>query len=460
MKSEWNDAEADAQKSDLALRCYTSRLLGRDRTLVLHGGGNTSVKVRRKNVLGDEEDILYVKGSGWDLETIEEAGFAPVRLAHLQRLARLPALSDPQMVNELATQMTRASAPAPSVEAILHAILPHKYVDHTHADAMLAITNTADGEARIREVYGDLVVVIPYVMPGFELAHLCAERFPAEAGPNTIGMVLMNHGMFSFGATAKESYERMIALVQRAEDYLRRKGAWDLSWPASPAGTQSVALDLARLRKAISEVAGFPMVMARHADARSLAFCRRGDLATIAQQGPATPDHAIRTKNMPMIGRDVAAYAQRYREYFAAHEPAANERKTMVDPAPRLVLDPELGCARWAGRRKRPRLSPRSISTRWRSSRVRRHWVATVRFRRRIFSTSNTGILNRRSCARAASRRCSPARSHSSPVRPPASARRVSTRCSPAVRALSASISIPASSRQGNVRTFSASYAM
>ena len=188
------------------LRCAAIRRdAGRDRTLVLHGGGNTSVKLREKNVLGEEEDILYVKGSGWDLETIEEAGFAPVQLAHLQRLARLPALSDPQMVNELATQMTRASAPAPSVEAILHAILPHKYVDHTHADAMLAITNTADGEARIREVYGDLVVVIPYVMPGFELARLCAERFPAEAGPNTIGMVLMNHGMFSFGATAKES---------------------------------------------------------------------------------------------------------------------------------------------------------------------------------------------------------------------------------------------------------------
>jgi rhamnose utilization protein RhaD (predicted bifunctional aldolase and dehydrogenase)/NAD(P)-dependent dehydrogenase (short-subunit alcohol dehydrogenase family) len=346
MKSEWNDAEADARKGDLALRCYTSRLLGRDRTLVLHGGGNTSVKLREKNVLGEEEDILYVKGSGWDLETIEEAGFAPVRLAHLQRLARLPALSDPQMVNELATQMTRASAPAPSVEAILHAILPHKYVDHTHADAMLAITNTVHGEARIREVYGDLVVVIPYVMPGFELAHLCAERFPAEAGPNTIGMVLMNHGMFSFGATAKESYERMIALVQRAEDYLQRKGAWDLSWPASPTAKQSVVHDLARLRKAISEVAGFPMVMTRHADARSLAFCRRKDLETIAQQGPATPDHSIRTKNLPMIGRDVAAYARRYREYFAAHEPAANERKTMVDPAPRLVLDPELGmCA-------------------------------------------------------------------------------------------------------------------
>jgi rhamnose utilization protein RhaD (predicted bifunctional aldolase and dehydrogenase)/NAD(P)-dependent dehydrogenase (short-subunit alcohol dehydrogenase family) len=342
MQSGWNDNEAAACASDLALRSYTSRLLGRDSTLVLHGGGNTSVKLRVKNVLGDDEDILCVKGSGWDLATIEEAGFAPVQLGHLQRLARLPELSDPQMVNELATHMTRASAPAPSVEAILHAILPYKFVDHTHADAMLAITNTVDGEARIREIYGDLVVVIPYVMPGFDLARLCAERFPAEAGPNTIGMVLMNHGMFSFGETAKESYERMIALVQRAEDYLQRKGAWDIAVPAA-APAPADPLVLARLRKEISQIAGFPMVMARHADARSLAFCRRADLADVAQQGPATPDHSIRTKNLPLVGRDVAGYAQRYREYFAAHEPAAKERKTMLDPAPRLVLDPEFG---------------------------------------------------------------------------------------------------------------------
>ncbi len=351
MQSLWNDAEAAACTSDLALRCYTSRLLGRDRTLVLHGGGNTSVKLRRRNVVGDEEDILYVKGSGWDLETIEEAGFSPVRLDHLRRLARLPALSDPQMVNELATHMTRASAPAPSVEAILHAILPHKYVDHTHADALLAITNTPGGEARIREIYGNRVVVIPYVMPGFELAVLCAAEFPAQAGPDTIGMVLLGHGMFSFGATARESYERMIALVDLAEDYLQRRGAWlmDAAAAAPVAPAAGVARELAGLRRAVSDAAGVPMVMRRHADARKMAFCRRADLASIAGQGPATPDHSIRTKPLPMVGRDVAAYAEAYRRYFAAHEPAAKERKTMLDPAPRLVLDPELGmCA--AGR--------------------------------------------------------------------------------------------------------------
>ncbi len=221
MKNLWDPVEADKCTSDLERRVYSSRLLGRDATLVLHGGGNTSVKIRERNLLGEEEEILYVKGSGWDLETIQAEGFAPVRMEHLLKLAKVEALSDPQMVNELATQVTRAGAPAPSVETILHAVLPIKFVDHTHADAVLAITNTADGEARIREIYGDDVVIVPYVMPGFDLAKACARRFEAEAKPSTIGMVLLHHGIFSFGATAEESYGRMIALVDRAEKYLK-----------------------------------------------------------------------------------------------------------------------------------------------------------------------------------------------------------------------------------------------
>jgi rhamnose utilization protein RhaD (predicted bifunctional aldolase and dehydrogenase)/NAD(P)-dependent dehydrogenase (short-subunit alcohol dehydrogenase family) len=343
MKSHWDDAEAARAAGDLALRCYSSRLLGREPTLVLHGGGNTSVKVRERSILGDDEDILYVKGSGWDLATIEPAGFAPVRLDHLKRLATLPALSDLEMVNELATHVTRASAPAPSVEAILHAILPPRWVDHTHADAVLTITNTADGNARIREIYDDLVVVVPYVMPGFDLARVCAHKFAADAKPSTIGMVLLNHGIFSFGATAKESYERMILLVNLAEEYLARKKAWAVEWGKPAAPERDVTLELAKLRKTVSAAAGFPVILARQTDAASLAFCRRPDLATIAQQGPVTPDHTIRTKNLPLVGRDVAAYVERYRDYFATHERGAKDRKTMLDPAPRVVLDPELG---------------------------------------------------------------------------------------------------------------------
>lgn len=351
MRSLWNDDEAAGYRGDLGLRVYTSRLLGRDRSLVLHGGGNTSVKIRERDLFGEEEDILYVKGSGWDLETIEEAGFSPVRLRPAVRLASLAELSDPQMVNELVTHMTRASAPVPSVETILHAALPHKYVDHTHADAVVTVTNTPGGEERVREIYGDSVVVIPYIMPGFDLARLCAERFGAEAGPGTIGMVLLNHGIFSFAETARESYERMIHLVDLAEQYLEAKGAWNLGPWTEPAESP-VPVETARLRAEISRAAGAPMVLVSRSTPQSLAFARREDAATISQQGPATPDHVIRTKPVPMLGRDVEAFVQAYRSYFEAHAPGAKQPKTMLDPAPRVIVDPVLGLAT-AGRTAR-----------------------------------------------------------------------------------------------------------
>jgi rhamnose utilization protein RhaD (predicted bifunctional aldolase and dehydrogenase)/NAD(P)-dependent dehydrogenase (short-subunit alcohol dehydrogenase family) len=345
MKSLWSDAEARGHPGELGARVYSSRLLGRDASLVLHGGGNTSVKSRGRNAVGEEEDILHVKGSGWDLATIEEAGFAPVRMSHLVKLARLEALSDPQMMNELATQVTRAGSPAPSVEAILHAILPHRYVDHTHADALLAVTNTADGERRAREIYGRDTVIVPYVMPGFDLARQCARLFAEQAGPGTIGMVLLNHGIFSFGDSARESYERMIELVTRAEDYLARHGAWELPPPRERGVPARLRLELARLRRAVSEAAGFPLLLATHAEPKFLDFARREDVAALSQQGPATPDHVIRTKRLPMLGRDVAAYAAAYRDYFNRHAPAAKQPKTMLDPAPRVILDPQFGLA-------------------------------------------------------------------------------------------------------------------
>jgi rhamnose utilization protein RhaD (predicted bifunctional aldolase and dehydrogenase)/NAD(P)-dependent dehydrogenase (short-subunit alcohol dehydrogenase family) len=344
MKNLWNSDEAAKYPTDRARRVYTSRLLGRDHRLVLHGGGNTSVKLVEKNLHGESEEILYVKGSGWDLETIEEQGFSPVRLQAVRRLAELPVLTDPDMMNALATQMTRTGAPAPSVETILHAILPYKFVDHTHADALLAVTNTADGEAKVREIYGDDVVVIPYVMPGFDLAQVCAERFGIASRPSTSGMVLLNHGIFSFGDTAEQSYSRMIDLVSRAEKYLERKGALlTASDGAGAAPAREVRLDLARLRFAISRSAGAAMIVSCHADGRYLSFARRADVADVTQRGPATPDHVLRTKRVPMIGRDVPGYERAYREYFERHAPAAKEKKSMLDPAPRVVLDPELG---------------------------------------------------------------------------------------------------------------------
>jgi rhamnose utilization protein RhaD (predicted bifunctional aldolase and dehydrogenase)/NAD(P)-dependent dehydrogenase (short-subunit alcohol dehydrogenase family) len=338
MHSLWNDTEAAQYAGDLGQRVYTSRLLGRDPSLVLHGGGNTSVKIRERTVLGTEEEILYVKGSGWDLATIDVAGFSPCRMSHLLALATLESLSDIQMANELRCCMTNASAPSPSVEAILHALLPGRFVDHTHADSLVSITNTPSGAARTRDVFGERVVVIPYVMPGFELARVCATLLAAEKSRDIIGLALLGHGLFSFGETAKESYERMIELVTVAETYLAERKAWTVS--AAVAGERPARVELAVLRKELSDAMGAPAILAVHGDA---AFARREDVADISQQGPATPDHVIRTKRVPMVGRDVSAYVADYERYFAECSARSAQSLVMLDPAPRVILDPEWG---------------------------------------------------------------------------------------------------------------------
>jgi rhamnose utilization protein RhaD (predicted bifunctional aldolase and dehydrogenase)/NAD(P)-dependent dehydrogenase (short-subunit alcohol dehydrogenase family) len=347
VKSRWNDEAAVRYAGDLAQRVYSSRLLGADAALVMHGGGNTSVKGRVKNIFGEDEDVIFVKGSGWDLETIEAAGFAPCRMDHLLRLAQLQNLSDAQMAIELKKSLTNPDAPMPSVEAILHAVIPARFVDHTHADAILTITNSPNGERRVRDLFGERLVYIPYVMPGFKLARLCAERFPAQVGSKTIGMLLLHHGLFTFGETAKSAYERMIELVTLAEEYLVEHNAWaGVSGTRTevPAERASVGRpDIAVLRGLVSQAAGVPLIMSVHGDADALAFARRPDVKEISQQGPATPDHVIRTKRVPLLGRDVPAYVAAYREHFAEY---GNASLTMLDPAPRVILDRDLGlCA-------------------------------------------------------------------------------------------------------------------
>ena len=342
MRSLWNDSDAADHHGDLGQRVYSSRLLGRDRSLVLHGGGNTSVKSEVTNIFGDAEQVLYVKGSGWDLETIEAAGFSPCRMSQLLRLAGLETLTDAQMAVELKRSLTDLNAPMPSVEAILHAIIPARFVDHTHADAILTMTNSPDGEKRVRELFGEQLVYIPYVMPGFKLARLCATLFPRHAGPDTIGMLLLNHGLFTFGDTAKSAYERMIQLVTRAESYLAEHQAWDVPLGPMPdsAPTAFARSDIAALRRQVSDIAGVPMTLAVHDDDEARRFTCRADLPELSQQGPATPDHVIRTKRIPLIGRDVDRYARAYRAYFAAN---GERGLTMLDPAPRVIFDPGLG---------------------------------------------------------------------------------------------------------------------
>jgi rhamnose utilization protein RhaD (predicted bifunctional aldolase and dehydrogenase)/NAD(P)-dependent dehydrogenase (short-subunit alcohol dehydrogenase family) len=353
MKNRWNDQDAANCVGDVGQRVYSSRLLGSETSLVMHGGGNTSVKSSVTDIFGESQDVLFVKGSGWDLETIEPAGFAPCRMQHLLRLAELETLSDTKMAIELKKSLTDVNAPAPSVEAILHAILPARYVDHTHADAILSITNTDRGEQRVKDLFGDQLVYIPYVMPGFKLARLCAQLYSRQARPQTMGMLLLNHGLFTFGETAKVAYERMIQLVTRAEEYLAQHGTGPLvasqiylangSSASAVHYSDSNRLDVAALRGAVSAAAGSPMIMSVHRDPQSLGFACREDLTELSQQGPATPDHVIRTKRLPLIGRDVAAYASDYNAYF---EKYGDTSIKMLDPAPRVVLDPVLGmCA-------------------------------------------------------------------------------------------------------------------
>lgn len=326
-------------------RVKTSRLLGSNKALVLHGGGNTSVKVKERNIVGEEEDILYVKGSGWDLETITEAGFSPVRIDHLKKLAGLRELSDSKMLNEMVTHQTKATAPVPSVEAILHAIIPYRYVDHTHADAVVAISNSINGDEILKELYGDTVIYVPYIMPGFDLSRLCATILDKELTPQKRGIILLHHGVFTYGDTAMESYDKMVALVGKAEAYLAKyKLAEENSKPNKVSG--GIAPELSALRKKVSHAAGFPVIIKRATDDKSISFCNREDLHIISQQGPATPDHVIRTKRLPLVGRDVDGFMEAYKNYFALHEPMAKDRKSILDPAPRVILDPVLGvCA-------------------------------------------------------------------------------------------------------------------
>jgi rhamnose utilization protein RhaD (predicted bifunctional aldolase and dehydrogenase) len=361
VKSLWNDQDARAAGDDpVALRTYTSRLLGQAPDLVLHGGGNTSVKAPVTDFFGDEVEVLQVKGSGWDLATIEPAGFSPVRQDTLMRMADLDALTDTDMVREQRAALLNPYAPNPSVEAILHALIPFRYVDHTHTDAVVTVTNAPDGPERVRRLYGDRVLYVPYVMPGFVLAREVRRLTRDVDWSRYEGMVLLHHGLFTWSDDAREAYERMIALVTLAEEHLRAEGAWEAPARAS-APLQAPPLELARLRRAVS-VAAKGAVVARFSGSEDAAgFAGRADVADLATRGPVTPDHVIRTKRTPVIfdadasadpDAAVAAYVEEYRAYFTRNDPGG---LTCLEPSPRWGVwrgprDPGLRGQREGGR--------------------------------------------------------------------------------------------------------------
>lgn len=349
MRSRWNDEEAAEFAGDpLSLRVYSSRLLGSDPSLVLHGGGNTSVKATARDIFGDEEEVLYVKGSGWDLATIEAPGFAPVQLSALRRMATLEELSDSDMVTAQRAALTDPYAPNPSVEAILHAIIPFRFVDHSHADAVVALTNTPDGEAIVRDLYGPQMMIVPYVMPGFVLARTIYEMTEDTDWDALPGMILLNHGVFTFANDARESYEGHIEIVSAAEEYIERKTGTSFTEKSLGKDSESAAplKELARLRKAVSDVRGQAVLASVDQGELTRKFSELSEAPELATRGLLTPDHVIRTKRTPLVvtgegaEQDVGEYVSAYGEYFDSHSDGSLSR---LDPAPRWALWPRVG---------------------------------------------------------------------------------------------------------------------
>lgn len=331
MDSLWDDATAQSHATPLALRAYTSRLIGGNADLVLQGGGNTSLK---------SADTLFVKGTGADLAVVSEAHFTALDLQRLRRLFDDPRLSDAERMRGVDACKKNVQAAKPSIETLMHAALPHAYVEHAHADAVLAVANVDSCVETCAEVFGDLAPVVPYRHSGAGLALACKQVFDTHATNRSIGLILAFHGVVAFGHSARESYENLLHLVTLAEDWLRKRGAWVL--PTAPAVTANVAKAEA-LRARASAIAGFPLAMHLSCTPETLAFARRPDLADIAQQGPPTPQHAVYTKRMPLIGDDMPAFAERYRTYL---QKTLGDVPHNIDAAPRIVVDPAFGlCA-------------------------------------------------------------------------------------------------------------------
>jgi len=340
MKSLWDKTSGDKFFDDpLAMRVYSSRLLGSNSELVLHGGGNTSVKSKVKNIFGDEGEIIYVKGSGWDLATIEAEGFAPVRLDVLKKMAVLDNLSDSDMVKYQRAAMTEPNAPNPSVEAVLHALIPYKFVDHTHADAVVTITNTPNSDQKIKEIYGDKMLIVPYVMPGFILAKKIYEMTRELNWDDCSGMILMNHGVFTFDDDAQKSYQKMIDIVTTAEEYIKDQNADQI------VTSENSGEDLLALSKIRSDVMGLlnsPVIALSNRDPEAVGFAKLNNIDSIAGRGPLTPDHVIRTKQLPVIlekesGKEIAKFAKDYIEYFDRNNPGD---LIPLNPAPDVRAHP------------------------------------------------------------------------------------------------------------------------
>lgn len=351
---------------DLALRTYSSRLLGADPRLVLHGGGNTSVKGEYTNILGETTPAIFVKASGYDLATIQPDGHVALDLQYLRRLRGLAGLADCDMLNEFRTHLFDFQSPTPSLETLAHAFLPTKFVDHTHADAVLALSNQPGGERIVREALGDRVIVLHYIKPGFQLARATAEA--CEANPHAVGIVWLHHGLVTWGDTACASYRATIELVSRAEDYLARHARRTLhGFCATPPEIarermKQVApmvrgLLAQRLREAEQP---FARVIIQSITSREVLDLLGSDSGKeLSLTPPLTCDHVMRTKPLPLwvdspdyenaarfreqVSAAIDEYAGNYEAYFAKNWARSGGQVRPFDSLPHVILMPGLG---------------------------------------------------------------------------------------------------------------------
>lgn len=371
MLNNWIDSDAqalvaalakDGVNEDLALRVYTTRLLGLVPQLVLHGGGNTSVKTTATDIGGQEWDVLCVKGSGWDMGVIEPTGLPAVKLEPLLRTRNFEALSDEMMVELQRSNLINSKSPNPSVEALLHAFIPHKFVDHTHSTGVLAIIDQENSIELAREVFGNRFGFVPYIMPGFGLAKKAAEVY--EANPDVDGLILDKHGIFTFADDAKSAYDLMIDAVTKAEEYVEKNRKFtSFTRCVLPKNLAALEDVLPIIRGAVAQALDNGdhkrFICDHRADDKIMDFVGAVDLGDFATRGMPTPDLSIRIKNKPIIlpapeaGKldafkqavqiAVKSFVADYTEYFKENDAADDIARTMLDPMPRLAFIPGIG---------------------------------------------------------------------------------------------------------------------
>jgi rhamnose utilization protein RhaD (predicted bifunctional aldolase and dehydrogenase)/NAD(P)-dependent dehydrogenase (short-subunit alcohol dehydrogenase family) len=370
MKSKWNQESAQMLirqyekqgiSKDLALRVYSCKLLGNDPSLVLHGGGNVSLKTLASDGLKNNQQVICVKGSGWDMGNIEPPGLPSMYLDQLLELRSLTSLVDEDMVTYQRRSLLNPSSPNPSIETLLHAFLPHTYIDHTHATAVLSLTNQKDGEKIISEVYGVRVGIVPYVKPGFDLAVRASEVYVEN--PEVEGLILLNHGIFTFGGTAKESYERMIELVDLAERYIQgHKKEYTFTSSRLPKKMAAVSEVLPVIRGLLaqnSSETSKTVVLDLRSNPNILNFVNGRDVGQYSQMGVITPDHIIRIKNSPLIlpapqnghldaflkesHQRLKAFKDSYHKYFLENNSKSKAENIELDSTPCVALIPGIG---------------------------------------------------------------------------------------------------------------------